>query len=154
MTKEELLQQVCGLADGMTIQEQSNQPTVNVPVEKWLSIAKTLKSDQRFQFDMLSDQAAIDWPQENQIELVYQFYSTSLGHNLMVCVRVSRQNPIAPSLYQLWPISEWQEREIFDLFGVRYSDHPDLRRLFLEDDWKGYPLLKDYKDDFMLERPW
>jgi NADH:ubiquinone oxidoreductase subunit C len=69
-------------------------------------------------------------------------------------VKVPRQNPIAPSVHLLWPIAEWQEREVYDLFGVKYAGHPDLRRLFLEDDWKGFPLLKDYKDDFTLERPW
>jgi NADH/F420H2 dehydrogenase subunit C len=154
MTKEELLQQVLSLSEGMTAQTQANVMAVNVPMDKWVSVAKQLNSDTRFQFDMLCDHAAVDWPAENVIELVYQLYSTVHGYNLMVCVRIPRDTSVAPSVHQIWPIAEWQEREVYDLFGVKYSGHPDLRRLFLEDDWKGFPLLKDYKDDFILEKPW
>ncbi len=70
----------------------------------------------------------------------------------MTC-RVPRGEPVAPTVSALWPIALWQEREAFDLMGVLYDDHPDLRRLFLEDDWVGYPLRKDYKDDYMLRDP-
>ena len=154
MMSDALLQQVLGLTDGMTLQEQVNQPAVIVPVEKLNFLAKFLANDPNFAFDMLCDHTAVDWPQENIIELVYQLYSTLHGHSFMICVKVSREKPLAPSLHQIWPIAEWQEREIYDLFGVLYSEHPDLRRLFLADDWKGYPLLKDYKDNFMLGRPW
>jgi NADH-quinone oxidoreductase subunit C len=54
----------------------------------------------------------------------------------------------------IWAIAEWQEREVFDMFGVHYRQHPDLRRLLLDDDWQGFPLRKDYQDDFVLSRPW
>jgi NADH/F420H2 dehydrogenase subunit C len=154
MTKEEMLSKVLVLADGITPQEQSNRTAVTIPLDKWSAVAKILKTDSQFDFDMLCDHLAIDWPEENFIELVYQLYSSQHAHYLVVCVKVPRQNPIAPSVHLLWPIAEWQEREVYDLFGVKYAGHPDLRRLFLEDDWKGFPLLKDYKDDFTLERPW
>jgi NADH:ubiquinone oxidoreductase subunit C len=70
-----------------------------------------------------------------------------------VVTSVARDNPLVPTVMDIWPIAEWQEREVYDLFGVLYDGHPDLRRLFLEDDWVGFPLRKDYEDDFMLEPP-
>lgn len=154
MSQEQMIQYVLSLDESLKLQEQTNRTAVSLPVEKWFEIAKIIRNDSELEFDMLDDHAAVDWPQENQIELVYQFYSIKYGHHLMVSVRVSRQKPIAPSLHSLWPIAEWQEREVFDLFGVNYAGHPDLRRLFLEDDWVGHPLLKDYQDEFILERPW
>jgi NADH-quinone oxidoreductase subunit C len=69
----------------------------------------------------------------------------------MVSVFVGREKPVVPSVSSLWMIAEWQEREVYDLFGVLYDNHSDLRRLFLEDDWVGHPLRKDYQDDFMLD---
>jgi NADH-quinone oxidoreductase subunit C len=151
---EELIQQITSLATDITTQTKANRPAVNVPLTQWLSVAEKLKTEPRFQFDMLCDYTAVDWPEEQNIELIYQLYSTELKNYLLVCVRVPRAEAKAPSMINLWPIAEWQEREIYDLFGVRFANHPDLRRIFLDDDWAGHPLLKDYKDDFMLERPW
>jgi NADH-quinone oxidoreductase subunit C len=71
----------------------------------------------------------------------------------MVSVSVPRANPVAPTVSTIWEIAQWQEREVYDLFGVRYEGHPDLRRLFLDDNWQGHPLRKDYQDDDMLELP-
>ena len=59
---------------------------------------------------------------------------------------------IVVTICSIWRIAEWQEREVFDLFGILYNNHPDLRRIFLEDDWVGFPLRKNYKDNFMLEK--
>lgn len=154
LSKDELLELVKSLSTDITLQEKADRAAVIIPLDQWLNIAKQLKSDSRFLFDMLSDHTAIDWPEEQIIELVYQLYSVDHHHHLMVCIKIPRAISIAPSVSELWPIAEWQEREVFDLFGVKYSNHPDLRRIFLEDDWQGHPLLKDYKDEFMLERPW
>ena len=83
-------------------------------------------------------------PEQGHFECIYNLYSTTHGHRLLVSVSVPRDNPVVPSVASLWAIAEWQEREVFDLMGVLYDGHPDLRRLFLEDDWQGYPLRKDY----------
>jgi NADH-quinone oxidoreductase subunit C len=64
---------------------------------------------------------------------------------------VPRDAAVVPSLASVWPIAEWQEREVYDLMGILYADHPDLRRLFLDDDWQGFPLRKDYEDDYILK---
>ncbi len=102
-------------------------------------------------FDMLNDHMAVDNPEGEHIRLLWLLCSTESGELLRVCCDLPRQQPVAPSLNALWPVAEWQEREVYDLFGVLYSGHPDLRRLFLEDDWEGWPLRKDYEDSFILE---
>ena len=71
----------------------------------------------------------------------------------MISASVPRDNPVLPTVCGVWPIAQWQEREVYDLFGILYEGHPDLRRLFLEDDWVGFPLRKDYKDDHLLVKP-
>lgn len=90
---------------------------------------------------------------EAQFELLYCLYSTSQRQRVLLCTRIPVANPVIDSVHTLWRIAEWQEREVYDLFGVLYRGHPDLRRLLLEDDWQGFPLRKDYQDDFMLEGP-
>ena len=80
-------------------------------------------------------------------------HSTIHGHSLFVTVVVPRDDPTVPTVSDVWPTAHWQEREAYDLLGILYDDHPDLRRLFLEDDWQGFPLRKDYHDDDMLELP-
>lgn len=152
--KEKLIALVQALHPDITVQPKADRAALIVPKDQWPVIALKLKVNEAFQFDMLCDHAAVDWPKDQIIELVYQLYSTSLKHYLMICVQIPRAEPKAESVSSIWPIAEWQEREVYDLFGVQYRNHPDLRRIFLEDDWKGHPLLKDYQDDFMLERPW
>ena len=95
----------------------------------------------------------MDWLAEEKFELVYQLFSLKYNRYLMVSVFIPRDKPEIPTVSSVFPIAEWQEREVYDLMGIIYTDHPDLRRLFLEDDWVGYPLRKDYEDDFMLDRP-
>jgi NADH-quinone oxidoreductase subunit C len=131
--------------------EKVDRPAVEVPVERLLGLMRQLREDKRLAFDMLLDHTAIDRPKEERFELVYNLYSTKHGHALMVICSVSRTNPVVPTMERIWQGAHWQEREVFDLFGVLYDEHMDLRRLFLEEDWKGYPLRKDYKDDDMLE---
>jgi NADH-quinone oxidoreductase subunit C len=131
--------------------EKVDRPAMEVPVERLLGFMRQLREDQRLAFDMLLDHTAIDRRKEERIELVYNLCSTKHGHALMVMCSVSRTNPVAPTMERIWQGAHWQEREVFDLFGVLYDEHTDLRRLFLDEDWKGYPLRKDYKDDDMLE---
>ena len=154
MEPSELQAAVVTLDPSHQVREKADRPAVAVTLECFLSTMKKLKEDPFFGFDMLCAHAAIDWPKEERIELVYQLYSTLNQHYLMISLSLPRANPVAPSVCSLWKIAEWQEREVYDLFGVLYSSHPDLRRVFLEDDWQGFPLRKDYQDDFILGRPW
>lgn len=153
MDSEELLDIVERIESGATKREKSDRPAVHVPVDRLLSAMRRLRNYQWLSFDMLVTHTAIDWPDDNRFELVYLLYSTVHGHSLMVTSSVPRLNPVAPTVSSIWPTAEWQEREAYDLFGIQYDNHPDLRRVFLEDDWEGFPLRKDYQDPYMLERP-
>lgn len=154
MDQKELVSVILSLSPEAKLSDKpSNQTTIEILSTSLFSLAKHLRDDDRLAFNMLQLHTAVDWPTEGQFELVYQFYSTRYRYQLRVLVFIPRDNPIVPTLSPLWRIAEWQEREVYDLFGVLYDDHPDLRRLFLEDEWKGFPLRKDYEDDFMLELP-
>jgi NADH-quinone oxidoreductase subunit C len=153
MDSEELLEVVERIESGAKKREKCDRPAVHVPVDRLLSAMRRLHTYQWLSFDFLITHTAIDWPSENRFELVYLLYSTVHGHSLMVSTSVPRNNPIAPTVSGIWPTAEWQEREAYDLFGILYDEHPDLRRVFLEDDWEGFPLRKDYTDPYMLERP-
>lgn len=154
MNNEELEKYILSLDQELSPREKSDRVSIIVPDEKLLKIMNTLRHDGALLFDMLSAHTAIDWLKDNKIELIYQLFSTHIRHRMMVSVSLNRESPVVSSVCSLWQIAQWQEREVYDLFGVRYQNHPDLRRILLEDDWQGHPLLKDYKDDFMLERPW
>ena len=154
MTPEELQGMILGLDSELSLREASSVLMIKVPTSSLMKIMASLKEDPRFAFDQLQYHTALDWPAEDRIECLYHFCSTQFHHELMISVSLPRTNPVLPSVSHLWPIAEWQEREVYDMFGVIYENHPDLRRILLDDDWKGFPLRKDYKDEFMLERPW
>ena len=130
-----------------------DQAAVSIPNDILFEFMHKLRNKPELEFDILYTHTAIDLPEENRIELIYQLFSLKNCHYLLVSTSVPRNNPITFSVNSIWQIAQWQEREVYDMFGVLYRNHDDLRRLFLEDDWQGFPLLKDYKDDFMLERP-
>jgi len=153
MDGEALNQAVAALEPAATKREKADRPAVHVPPEKLAALALRLRDEPALAFDLLLDHTAIDWIAENRFELVYVLYSTVHGHYLVLTTTVPRATPVSPTLSTVWPIAHWQEREVFDLMGVQYDNHPDLRRLFLEDEWQGHPLRKDYKDDYMLGLP-
>ncbi|MBI3986043.1 MAG: NADH-quinone oxidoreductase subunit C [Lentisphaerae bacterium] len=153
MNPETLLAAVLALEPGAEKRDLCDRPAVRVPTGALVAFMRRLHDEPALAFDMLCTHTASDYPAENRIELIYQLYSIPHGHALMVTTSLQRDRPEAPTVSPVWKIAEWQEREVYDLFGVLYSGHPDLRRLLLADDWQGFPLRKDYQDDFMLERP-
>lgn len=154
MNIADLLSTVMGLSANLSLREKSDRPAVMTPIEGLVALMVKLRDHAALSFDMLTVATAIDWIKDGKIELVYILTSSTFNHSFQVGTFLDREKPVAPSLSSVWAIAEWQEREIFDLFGVQYLNHPDLRRLLLEDDWTGHPLRKDYVDSFMLERPW
>ncbi|HVE81832.1 MAG TPA: NADH-quinone oxidoreductase subunit C [Myxococcales bacterium] len=109
-------------------------------------VARFLKEDPELAFDFLQDLTATDHPKDGVIKVVYHFYSYKHRHLVEAKVHADRANPELDSLEPLWKAANWMEREVFDLFGVVFRDHPDLRRVLLPDDWVGYPLRKDYQE--------
>jgi NADH-quinone oxidoreductase subunit C len=107
--------------------------------------AEYLQAEAGLQFDFLSDVSAVDrFPIEPRFEVNYHLLSISLRQTVRLRVWVSGQDPVLPTIIPVWPTANWHEREVFDLFGIRFEGHPDLHRIVMPDDWEGYPLRKDY----------
>jgi NADH-quinone oxidoreductase subunit C len=121
-------------------------PHVVVQPEKLVAVANFLKTEPRLRFDLLRCISAIDQPAQNGIEIAYDLISTSRAHAFAVKVVLDRADPHVESVSGIWPAAEWHEREAFDLMGVTFDHHPDLRRILMPEDWPGYPLRKDYQD--------
>ena len=97
-------------------------------------------------FDMLSCITGVDnGPEENSMEVIYQLYSIPFNLQVMVKVQLDRESPGLETVSDIWKTANWQEREIYDLLGVNFKNHPDQRRILLPADWEGHPLRKDYK---------
>jgi len=110
--------------------------------EQIAAVCGLLKDSPELRFDYPANITAVDWP--DRIEMVYHIYSLALGHKITLKVDLDREKPVIETVTGVWRGAEWQEREVFDLFGVRFEGHPDLRRILLPEDWEGYPLRKDY----------
>jgi NADH-quinone oxidoreductase subunit C len=123
-------------------------PFVVVATERLVEVASFCKTDRGLAFDNLMCLSAVDWPKETppRIEIVYHLFSYLHLHTFALKVHLSREEPKVASVERLWAVANWHEREAFDLFGVVFTDHSDLRRILLPDDWKGYPLRKDWED--------
>jgi NADH-quinone oxidoreductase subunit C len=124
----------------------TKDPWFKAKPERWLEVAQLLRDDAELRFDFLNNLTAVDWPKQNKIEVVYHFYSYPKRHACVVKVDLPREKPDVPSLAGLWRSADWNEREQFDLYGVAFIGHPDLRRIMLPDDWPGHPGRKDYKE--------
>jgi NADH-quinone oxidoreductase subunit C len=119
--------------------------TLVIPREHLIRIAEFLKSDDGLRFTFLSDITAVDrFPIEPRFELNYHLLSIERRERLRLKVRAHGKDAVVPSVTSVWPTANWHEREAFDLFGVRFEGHPDLRRILMPDDWEGHPLRKDY----------
>jgi NADH-quinone oxidoreductase subunit C len=119
-------------------------PGAFVPAAQLLEICRVLRDEPPFRMDYCSFVSAVDRPQQGQFEVVYHLFSMSGGHELLLKVRVPRDAPRVASVTPIWAGVNWHEREAYDLFGIVFEDHPDLRRIMMTDDWIGHPLRKDY----------
>jgi NADH-quinone oxidoreductase subunit C len=109
-------------------------------------VAVKLKTDKELHFDYLECITGTDFPDDEQIHVVYHLFSYALHHRIVMKCFLEREDPAVPTLVDVWRAANWQERECFDLLGVLFDGHPDLRRLLLPDDWEGHPLRKDYEE--------
>src|SRR5438270_3494024 len=123
----------------------NKDPFVVVPAADIVEICRFLKDDPELAFDCLMNLSSIDWPKKNQIEVVYHFWSYGKRHAFIAKVQLDRAKPEIASVESVWKAANWLEREQYDLMGVTFTGHPDLRRIMMPDDWVGNPLRKDYK---------
>ena len=122
--------------------------------DAWLQVApfeiervcEYLKTTKGLSFDYLECITGVDYPDLKKIAVVYHVYSLTQRHRIVLKVFLDREDPTMPSVVNVWSAANWQERECFDLLGVLFEGHPDLRRLLLPDDWEGHPLRKDYEE--------
>jgi len=117
-----------------------------VPAADIVEICRYAREDEELVFDCLMNLSTVDWPKKNQIEVVYHLWSYRRRHAFVLKVALDRAKPEIASVTSVWKSADWLEREQFDLMGVQFSGHPDLRRIMLPDDWVGHPLRKDYAE--------
>jgi NADH-quinone oxidoreductase subunit C len=148
MTQEEVctqLKETFGEAVG-ALSETKGDRFVMVKGEKIVEVCRFLKSTTGLAFDYCQDITAIDWPARKVIEVVYHVYSLVHRHGLVVKVETDRDKPTIGTVEGVWKAATWLEREIYDLFGVNFEGHSDMRRILMPDDWVGHPLRKDYQE--------
>lgn len=137
---------------GEAIQGNPATPSVTIPVESLTDVCQFLRDDERLFFDLLACITAIDnGPQANTMEVIYNLTSIPYEHDLMLKVVLTRNAndeplPAVPTVSHIWRTADWHEREAFDLVGVTFTGHPDLRRILLPTDWDGHPLRQDYQE--------
>lgn len=140
-TLKSLIQEICPQA---VFQQTENQPLqVCVQAAELAKLIKPLRENAGMQFDYLEDLIGMDFGEK--LGVIYRLYSTELKHRIIIeCRAESREQPELPTLSHTWDIANFYEREVFDFFGIHFIGHPDMRRLFLRSDHKGFPLRKDY----------
>ena len=127
------------------IDEGSEARYIYLKPDNWLEIAKWIQSEPSLLFNSLQCQMGIDMG-DDILESRYNFHSMEHDHYLEIRIRVSRSDAKIPSVEQVWRIADWFERETYDMLGIEYTGHRDLRRILLPDDWEGWPLRKDYQE--------
>ena len=132
--------------------------TVIVALPRLLEVAQYLRDTEGARFDYCSDVTAVDWPTRDgeRFDVVYCLYSTSRRARVRMKTRAADGAQV-PSVSGVWAAANWLEREAFDMFGIRFSGHPDLRRILMPEEWQGHPQRKDYPlegpGELMLESP-
>lgn len=149
MNKEELKKYLETNFSGGKVEETFDFPLLFVDKNDLINTVLTLKNSKETLFDFLFCETAID--RITHFEVVYHLTSTTYRHDMVLKVILdNRETPEIESVYSLWQAADLFESEIFDMFGIRFLNHPNLRRLFLGDEWNGFPLRKDYKDDINI----
>lgn len=133
------------------MQFEGLHPALYIHVDYLVEVCRFLRDDKAFYFDFLSDIAVVDYHPADYFEVVYHLTSIPYQTQLTLKVKLPADRspdhlPELPSVSGVWKTAEWHEREAYDLMGVFFTGHPDLRRILMPDDWEGFPLRKDYED--------
>ncbi len=123
---------------------EHDELVLHVDASNLLTVLTLLRDDPRFACEQLMELCGVDWPERpERFDVVYMLLSISLNHRVRVMVRTGAEAPV-PSIHRLWPVATWFEREAWDLFGISFSDQPDLRRILTDYGFSGHPLRKDF----------
>jgi NADH-quinone oxidoreductase subunit C len=141
----ERLRERFGGAAVLELKEFRDEVTVVVGRELIVEMSRFLRDDPELRYDFLSDLCGVDWPgRPERFEVVYNLYSLRNGSRLRLKVRLPESDPTVSSVSGVWPTADWHEREAYDLFGIRFAGHPDLRRILNPDDFESFPYRKDF----------
>tara|TARA_E500000178_G_scaffold355260_1_gene427239 strand:+ start:2209 stop:3072 length:864 start_codon:yes stop_codon:yes gene_type:complete len=128
-----------------SLSDDLNEQFIGLKREKWIEIAEYIKSNSDIYIDSLQCITGIDLG-DNILQSRYNFHSMRHGTLIEIRISVTRDSPNIPSIEKIWRIGDWFERETYDMYGIIFDGHRDLRRMLLPEDWEGYPLRKDYKE--------
>ncbi|GAA3412877.1 NADH-quinone oxidoreductase subunit C [Paenibacillus hodogayensis] len=118
-------------------------PTLEIQSGRWLDVARFVRTHEELDLSYLSNLSGVDY--ETHMETVYYIVSLNKNHSYCFKVKTNREEPSIPSVTPVWATANWNEREVYDLLGIDFPGHPDLRRIMMPDDWVGHPLRKDYE---------
>ena len=131
----------------LSLEETIGDPYILVKPEAIADIGHHLAEDEGLAFDSLMCLSGVDLnAKDTDLAVVYHLYSMTLRHKIVLKVIVPKENPQMPTVEHIWKTANWHEREAYDLYGIVFEGHSDLRRILLPDDWEGYPLRKDFKE--------
>ena len=150
MTNEALQNLISSWIPELEFTEEGSQfLNITVKPEQLHTLMSQLKSNIETSFDYLFCLTGMDWGKE--LGIIYHIESTIHRHQIVVKVQTEdRENPTFDSVWKIWRTAEFHEREVFDFFGIKFNNHPNLKRLFLTDEWEGFPLRKDYVDEINM----
>jgi NADH:ubiquinone oxidoreductase subunit C len=150
MSREELITEITALEPSITFEEGGQFLNGNIESTQLLPLMKELKSRAGLSFDYLFCLTCVD--HKTHFTMFYHLRSLAHRHEMVIKAKIADINhPAIDSVVSLWRTADFHEREVFDLFGVKFYGHPDLRRIFLDDNWPGFPLRKSYEDANMIE---
>jgi NADH:ubiquinone oxidoreductase subunit C len=145
MLNEELKTKITELLPTATFEEGGEWLNINVESKDWLSLAQQLRNDESLFFNYLFCLTCIDW--KTHLTMVYHLTSTKYRHNIVIKSKLDRNNPEIETVAHIWRTADFHEREVYEMFGVNFLNHPDLRLLILPDGWEGKnPMRKDFED--------
>jgi len=151
MSKEELKAKISELLPSATFEEGGEWLNINIEPRDWVPLAQQLRTDASLHFDYLFCVTCIDW--KTHMTMVYHLDSTKYRHNIVVRAKLDRNNPEIETVSGIWRTAEMHEREQYEMFGVNFLNHPDLRLLILPDGWEGKnPMRKDFEDAINMIR--
>ena len=145
MNVEDLKIKIKELLPSAIFEEGGEWLTINIEAVDWPSLAQQLRADTSLNFDFLFCLTCIDW--KTHLTMVYHLTSTTFRHNIIIKSKLDRSNPEIETVSTIWRTAEFHEREVYEMFGVNFIHHPDLRLLILPDGWEGKnPMRKDFED--------